>query len=194
MKGCRPLTEDEVAVVAQSFGGAYAARDGALFALGLYTGFRISELLSLRVGDVYQHGRVVDRVTVRRRHMKRQTEGRTVVLHPRAQEAIQAWLAELRQTGDLLPTVALFRSRKGTNRPITGGQAWAILREAFDTNGLTGPLGTHAMRKTFAARVYHKLGHNLLNTQRALGHRSLKSTLSYLSFSDTEVDAAILAL
>jgi integrase len=52
MKGCRPLTDEEVVLVQQSFGGIYAARDKALFLLGVKSGFRISELLSLQVGDV----------------------------------------------------------------------------------------------------------------------------------------------
>jgi hypothetical protein len=49
MKGCRPLTEAEVALVRRSFGGRYGRRDRALFLLGVKSGFRISELLSLRV-------------------------------------------------------------------------------------------------------------------------------------------------
>jgi integrase len=61
MKGCRPLTAEEVELVQQSFGGVYAERDQALFLLGVKSGFRISELLSLRVGDVSQHGQLVDR-------------------------------------------------------------------------------------------------------------------------------------
>jgi hypothetical protein len=39
-------------------------------------------LLSLIVGDVQQHGKIVDYVTVQRKHMKKKTEGRTVPLHP----------------------------------------------------------------------------------------------------------------
>jgi integrase len=69
MKGCRPLTDEEVALMQRSFGGFYADRDKALFLLGVKPGFRISELLSLRVGDVTQHGRLVDRVTVPRRRV-----------------------------------------------------------------------------------------------------------------------------
>lgn len=54
MKGCRALTADEVVRVSQAFHGTYAERDRALFILGIKTGFRISELLSLGVGDVWQ--------------------------------------------------------------------------------------------------------------------------------------------
>jgi integrase len=53
MKGCWALTDDEVARVSQAFRGTHAARDRALFLLGVKTGYRISELRSLRVGDVW---------------------------------------------------------------------------------------------------------------------------------------------
>ena len=194
MKGCRPLTDHEVNVVAQSFGGTYATRDKALFLLGVKTGFRISELLSLTIGDVYQHAEVVARVTVKRAHMKRKVEGRTLVLHPEAQAAIQAWLSELAAAGALLPSRYLFGSRKGVNRAISREHAWHILKDVYATNGLSGALGTHSMRKTFANHVYDKLGHDLVKTQRAMGHKNINSTVSYLSFCEEEIDQAILAI
>jgi integrase len=58
MAGCRALTENEVQLVRRSFGGAFARRDEALFMLGVKAGFRISELISLRVKDVLQHGKI----------------------------------------------------------------------------------------------------------------------------------------
>jgi integrase len=194
MKGCRPLTDPEVALISRSFGGAYAARDKALFILGIKTGFRIAELLSLQVGDVWQHGRVVDRVTVQRRHMKNKTEGRTVPLHPDAKAALAAWLLVLREQPGVTAQTAVFRSRKGGHRPITPVQAWRILREACETNELTGKLGTHCMRKTFAQKVYYQLGYDLIRTKRALGHRNISNTERYLSFAEAEIHAAILAI
>jgi site-specific recombinase XerC len=87
MKGCRPLSDEEVKVISHSFGGTFGKRNKALFILGVCSGFRISELLSLTAGDVQQHGKIVDHMTVARRHMKKKTEGRTVPLHPEAQAA-----------------------------------------------------------------------------------------------------------
>jgi integrase len=130
MKGCRPLTDQEVALISRSFGGAYAARDRALFILGIKTAVRIAELLSLRVGDVWQHGRVVDQPTVRPAHMKQKREGRTVPVHPDAKTALAAWLLVLREQPGVTAQTAVFRSRKGGHRPITPVQAWRILREA----------------------------------------------------------------
>jgi site-specific recombinase XerD len=87
----------------------------------------------------------------------------------------------------------VFRSRKGANRPISKVQAWRILHEAVTTNELTGKLGTHAMRNTFANRVYQQLNHDLVKTQRAMGHKNINSTVAYLSFVEDEIDQAILA-
>jgi integrase len=50
------------------------------------------------------------------------------------------------------------------------------------------------MRKTFADRVYDRLGGDLVKLQRALGHRSIVSTASYVSFREEEIDEAILSL
>lgn len=202
MKGCRPLTEAEVARLRQSFGGRYARRDHALFLLGVKSGFRISELLSLRVGNVWQGQQVVERVTVRRRHMKRQIEGRTVLLHPEARVALAAWLGELQAAGPCPVETYVFQSRKGPNRPISRRHALRVLREAYDANELTGPLGTHAMRKTFANHIYQYLCQRraageavdpFRMTSKALGHRSITSTDGYLSFLEADIDAAILA-
>ena len=112
MKGSRPLSNEEVRLVAKSFHGAYAARTKAMFILGVRSGFRISEILSLRVGDVYQHGKVGDRVSVQRRNMKGETQGRTVLLHPEARAALSVWLEVLqKRRGALDPELPIFHSR-----------------------------------------------------------------------------------
>lgn len=137
MKGCRPLTAGEVEQIAAAFSGRYAKRDRALFLLGVKTGFRISELLSLEVRDVSPGpggGVEADpalpgleaeaaavlrlgpagapgEVTVRRRHMKGKRESRTVVLHPEAKAALEEWIGELHASGRASPRTPLFLSR-----------------------------------------------------------------------------------
>jgi len=109
---------------------ANKARDTALITLGLKTGFRISELLSLAVGDISQHGQMVDRVAVARRSMKGKRAGRSVPLHPQAKEALAAWLEVYRERhGELMPSLPLFVSRQrntdGALQPIGRHTAWA---------------------------------------------------------------------
>ena len=59
MKGTRPLDNDEIRQVAAAFTGTFEARNRGLFMLGVSTGGRISELLSLQIGDVYQNRKPV---------------------------------------------------------------------------------------------------------------------------------------
>jgi integrase len=109
MRGCRALSDQEVGVVLKSIGGRYATRNTAMVVLGLKTGYRISELLNLRVCDVWQHDQVIDRITVTRSHMKGKRRSRTVVLHPLARRALAVWLAELsHRTGTLDPEWYVF--------------------------------------------------------------------------------------
>jgi integrase len=128
---------------------APAARNRALCVLGGQTGFRISALLSLRVGDVWPHGRLVARVSVRRRHMKGKVQGRSVVLLPAAQAVLAVWLTAMDRWGPVGPGTSLFRSRKGANRPLRRGQAGHLLRQAYAASGPTGMIGCHGLRKTF---------------------------------------------
>ncbi len=194
MRGSRPLTDEEIDQVSRSFTGRFALRDRALFLLGVKSGFRISELLSLRTRALIQGGRIADRVTVQRRHMKKKTEGRTVLLHPVAKAALAAWIDDASKELRFGPDSFVFQSRKGENRPITRVQFYRILANAFTRNGISGRLGTHSMRKSFANKIYDRLGGDLAKTQRALGHRNVNSTVQYLSFKEEEIDAAILAI
>jgi integrase len=195
MRGCRALSEQEVTQVRESFRGTYRVRDRCLFMVGIHTGFRISELLSLKVGDVWQHDRIADHITVQRKHMKKKTESRTVRLHPEAKQALVPWLMALQEHGALQPKMPLFRSRKSKTsaRAISREHAWAVLKQAYNANQLMGPLGTHSMRKTLARRAWEFFQHDLLKVQKVLGHKSIQSTISYLGVDDGEIEAFFVA-
>jgi integrase len=181
-RGCRPLSDDEIPRVLAAIGGTYAARDRLLVELGCRTGFRVSELLALAVGDVYDGHTLRDDVTVARQHMKGQHESRTVPLNPRLAPALGAWLAELERHGGYTAQTPLFRSAKGG--AIHRQHAWTVLRRGYVKAGLRGKLATHTLRKTFAKRLYEATGRDLVHTKHALGHRSLSSTEHYVSFPE----------
>lgn len=189
MKGCRPLSDSEAqAVLAQ----LTTARDRALFVLGERTGFRISELLSLRLSNVFQNGHFTNEITVSRRHMKKKREGRTMFLHENAQVAIKELVEELRAQGKENPEILLFQSRQGENRAINRQSAWIILRKAFAACGLTGKLATHTMRKTFARRMKELSGNDLGVLQKLLGHAQITSTMSYVEVDESKLRAMVL--
>jgi len=189
MQGCRPLTADEIQALSGAFEGEFAVRDAAFFKLGVKSGFRVSELLSLRVKDVWLFGRVVDRVTVARRNRKGKPASHTVALGDEARLALAGWLWVMTERfGDLEGSWYLFKSRKGANRAITRRQALRILRRAYDRNELTGPLGTHSMRKSYSLAAFKKSGNNVLMVQRLLGHARCTTTQRYLPVDQAELD------
>jgi integrase len=191
MRGCRPLRPEEVVAVTESFGGRYQWRDRALFLVGLYTGFRITELLSLRWHDCHRHGQVTASLTIARRHIKQKQHGRTVALHPHARAALAHWYHDAQPASD---TLYVFRSRKGHNQPLTRQSAWQILMDAYTACGMTGRLGTHSLRKTFATVIHEQLGRDLYRTQQALGHVNIGSTILYLPVAEDEIQQAIVSV
>jgi len=55
------------------------------------------------------------------------------------------------------------------------------LKALFALADVLGNVATHSLRKTFAAEIYRLLDGKLEKVQVALGHRSITSTVAYLS-------------
>ncbi len=70
MAGMRDYNDIEIDLVRKSFCGRYALRDRCFFEMVLQMGLRVSEMLSLTVGQVYQYGKVVAEISIERKHMK----------------------------------------------------------------------------------------------------------------------------
>ena len=201
MKGCRPLTHEEVERAIGGFHGRYAVRNRCLFVLGVLAGFRISEMLSLRVCDVVANSLVRLSVTVRRRNMKGKRSGRTVYL---AREAREAIFDQVQDLGYPAPGTPLFRSQAmAGRRAISRAQAYRVIVQAFESVGISENVATHSMRKTFADRTYQYMldlvaaGEPVdafTETSLALGHADPASTRAYLSFRDERRRAAIQAM
>lgn len=180
----------------------FSYRDRLLVLMGLHTGFRIHELLSITVAQVWDGGRVRAQLQVARGRMKggsgerrRAVCSRTVPLHPVVVGALQDYLEDRAYEGTCRPDALLFQSRQG-GAALGRLQANRILEAVFARAGLRGAgvWGSHSLRKTFARRVYDKSGHDLELTRAALGHRNIGTTQRYLATSQEAAAAAILAL
>lgn len=203
MKGMRPMIGEEVSLCLEKMVGRMLLRNSALLLLGVNTGFRISELLSLRLGDVIElDGGIKDRLTVWRRNMKGKRQSRSILLNEKAHGALAMWLEELGKGGFVYKDDFIFRSVRG-RYAIDRVQGWKILHVAILSAGLKGRFGTHCMRKTFANNVYRYYLNQVARglpvdafraTSKALGHADIKSTDQYLSFLEEEVDEAVRAI
>ena len=154
-------------------------RDKTLFILGYYTGYRVGELLSIRLDDVVQNGRVCASIFVKRKFMKGKKVGRSVILHPVAKAALEKYIA----SGEV----------KDKLFPICRKTAWLAIKNAASAVGISGHVTTHCWRKAFATRFWLHTDKDALAVQRALGHANLSSVHYYLELDAKVVDAAILA-
>ena len=93
MKGTRPLDNTEIRQVADGFDGIYAVRNRGLFVLGVSTSGRISELLSLKVDDIWQNGAPVTDLLFDRSIVKGGEVSRTVPINADGRDAITALIA-----------------------------------------------------------------------------------------------------
>lgn len=193
MKGSRPLTRIQVKEVLRV---TESIREKTLLTVGFCTGFRISELLSLKLADISTDGQIHSHVTVKAANTKTKTS-RSVMLNSDAKKALTSLLGWLKSKGLTDKSTPLFLSRKraitGENKAINRQQAHEIIKALFAKIGEFGNVSTHSLRKTFAARVYEQTG-KLELVQIALGHKSINSTISYLAFGNDDVDNAIMGI
>ena len=195
MKGTRPLDNDEIRRVSGCFTGMYEIRNRGLFMIGVSTGGRISELLSLRIGDVFQNRKPVSDLLYSKSIVKGGEVSRSVPVNAdgrRAIDEVVRWHQEKYRR--INATRPLFPSRHNSGTvPMHRQTAHAILKTAFMEAGLNGHIATHSLRKSFAQRLYDKTG-DIYLVQELLGHRNISTTQKYLGVNYASAKAAVEAI
>ncbi len=166
--------------------------------MGVETGLRISELLSVSVGDVVDvSGTIKNLLVIQKRYCKGKTRSRRVRLSPVARDVIYEAVAEAARFGASRREDALFSPsfRRGA---ISRRQAYSIIHRALVRAKITHTGGTHTMRKTRAQRVdmcaiaKFQSGESRLNpmmaVMKALGHSDIRTTSLYLKSGAEEVE------
>jgi integrase len=169
----------------------------ALIVFAERTGYRSSELASLKVKDVWDGTKLKTHVQVAASHMKREVIRMSIPLHKELKTALLRWLMQLKESGFLKPDTPLWLSRKcktvlhGWNRTTI----WTVIKRVALRAGIEGHIGVHSYRKTFGVRIWEKSGKDILKVKRALGHVEVSSTQVYIqdAVDDPEVEALILA-
>ena len=192
MKGTRPLNNNEIRLVSACFDGTYEVRNRGLFMLGVSTGGRISELLSLSIGEVWQNEQPVSDLLFDKSIVKGGEVSRAVPVNTDGRNAITdiiGWHADRYQNTDA--DRPLFPSRNGRGaKPMSRRTAHDVLKTAFIAAGLNGHLATHSLRKSFAQRLYEKTN-DIFAVQEMLGHRNVATTQKYLGVNYASVRHAV---
>jgi len=155
-------------------GDILSVRDTALIELLYATGGRVSELVTLCVGDISKLG---EEQTLLIRLVGKGGKERIVPVGRYAQRSIEQYLVRVRpslvkQGGQ----VSLFLNVRGGQ--LTRQSAWAIVSKAAARAGLTQHVTPHSLRHSFATHLLDG-GADIRVVQELLGHSSVTTTQIY---------------
>ncbi len=145
-------------------------RDAVLFATGIYTGLRVSDILLLRVRDVR------DKKEIHIREKKTGKEKRITL--NRFLRKLYAEYTEGRKDYE-----SLFHGEgQPLNKAISRQHAYRILNQAAKHMGIEDGIGTHTMRKTFGYHYYKKTK-DVATLMQIFNHSHASITLRYIGIT-----------
>lgn len=149
-------------------------RDAAMLETLYATGLRVSELVTLAIGDLNLSAGWV-RVTGKGRKQ------RLVPLGQAAAERLTAYLAEVRpRLVRNQAERAVFLTERG--RPMTRQGFWKLLRRYSRAAGIPRDVSPHKLRHSFATHLIER-GADLRAVQAMLGHADISTTQIYTHVS-----------
>ncbi|RSD29462.1 tyrosine-type recombinase/integrase [Mesobacillus subterraneus] len=147
----------------------HSLRDYCLFVLGINSGIKLQELLRLRVQEVCGTDGEITELLGHPHY-----GNPPIFLNDAIRQALKKYINEYY----LIDTDYLFRSRK-TDEPITRQQAYRIINSAAREAGITEPVGTTTLRKTFGYHAYLQ-GIAISLIQKRLQQASPSETMQFI--------------
>ena len=148
-------------------------RNYMILHLGRNLAFRIEDLLQLKT-DNFKNGGIYTR------EFKTGKE-QAFELHPSLRKDLEDYI----NRNKLVEGEYLFKSRKGTNMPITRQRAWQIIKELSDEVKVSYVVGCHSLRKYFAREYYEQTG-DLIGLKEMLNHSSETVTFRYICWEEDD--------
>ncbi|MDP2729337.1 MAG: site-specific tyrosine recombinase XerD [Dehalococcoidales bacterium] len=155
-----------------------AKRDSAMLSLLYASGMRVSELMSLNLGDVNTSSGFV-------RCLGKGRKERLIPIAPRASLALETYLNEARaHLARNKDEKALFLNQRGDR--LTRQGFWQILKSYAKSAGLSEKITPHTLRHSFATHMLTG-GADLRSVQELLGHANISTTQIYTHLSGEHV-------
>lgn len=153
-------------------------RDEALLQLVYATGMRVTELISLSVGDVNLESKMV-------RCMGKGSKERMIPMHDHATEAVRGYLRAARpHLARGMTEKGMFLNRRGQR--LTRQGFWLILKNHARDAGIAARITPHILRHSFATHMLRG-GAPLRNVQELLGHANISTTQVYTHLTSDHV-------
>lgn len=152
---------------------------GLLFKFGLNTGLRISDILPVKVTDIYNNNNEFRDYFV----LKEKKTGKEKKI--KINNSLRKELVTFVKSNNLTSESYLFASKKGGH--LGRIQAYRILTESADIIGIEN-FGTHSMRKTWGYWTYKISKYNIGLIMDTFNHSSQNITLRYIGINQDEKD------
>ncbi|WP_017187839.1 site-specific integrase [Alkalibacillus haloalkaliphilus] len=175
MNEVQPIRDPEMIEKMKSILLKQSYRDWFMFVMGINTGLRISDLLSLKVEDVKNK----THITIQEQKTGKMKRFR---INNDLNDHISEYIANMSDQD------YLFKSKR-SNQPIKRVQAYKILNEAAQKAGVS-EIGTHTLRKTFGYHFY-KRTKDVALLQDIFNHSAPSITLRYIGINQEVIDRAI---
>ncbi|MFC1993260.1 site-specific tyrosine recombinase XerD [Chloroflexota bacterium] len=155
-----------------------AKRDRAMLELLYASGMRVSELVSLDLGDVDKDGGYV-------RCFGKGHKERLIPIYEQAASVVEEYVKEDRpKLAHNVDEKALFLNRRGER--LTRQGFWQILKEYAKSAGLDADVTPHTLRHSFATHMLSG-GADLRSVQELLGHANISTTQVYTRLTTDHV-------
>ena len=147
-----------------------AKRDKAMLDLLYASGMRVSELVSLNLGDVDTEGGSV-------RCFGKGHKERLIPIHPQAASSVAEYIKEVRpHLAHNKDEPALFLNPRGER--LTRQGFWQKIKEYAKSANLDTQISPHTLRHSFATHMLSG-GADLRSVQELLGHANISTTQVY---------------
>ncbi|MDO8505049.1 MAG: tyrosine-type recombinase/integrase [bacterium] len=157
-----------------------ALRNRAMLEVLFATGMRISELLSLKVRQIDQQGRIYI--------LGKGKKQRFVYLTPRALEHIKYYVEKRGSVSEMLFVPYRGRNSQEKNKRISANYLQYKIKQYRELLDINIPISAHTIRHSFATYLAEN-GANPAAIQILLGHESLDTTTRYVHASDRYAEA-----
>jgi integrase/recombinase XerD len=147
-----------------------AKRDRAMLELLYASGMRVTELISLNLGDIDIENNFV-------RCFGKGSKERMIPIYPQAAKVIDEYIKDVRPIWAHRDTErALFLNQRGER--LTRQGLWQILKNYAKDAGLDKQVTPHTLRHSFATHMLSG-GADLRSVQELLGHANISTTQIY---------------
>jgi integrase len=170
-------------ILSDKYNERYRARDYLLFVFGINSALRISDLLTLRVKDVFNsQGEIKESFKVRTRKTKKELK---ILINESVKKALKNYFDQ-EQFPE--PNDYLFKTQTG--QKLDRIRAWKLIKKWVKSVGLDpSNYGTHTLRKTWGYHSRKNFGIPIELISEKLGHRSNAVTKRYIGISQEEINS-----